>query len=69
LKLGLKSCMLFDSNVIQSILMLIIFKRHLCVNDWGPIKSFNAQFDCVKQCLNNGQVVVNTVHVLIGFKE
>jgi hypothetical protein len=37
--------------------------------DWGLIKSFNAQFDCVEQCLNNGQMVVNTVHVLIDFKE
>jgi hypothetical protein len=37
--------------------------------DWGPIKSFNAQFDCVEQCLNNGQMVVNTVHILIDFKE
>jgi hypothetical protein len=25
--------------------------------DWGPIKIFNAQFDCVKQFVNNGQVL------------
>jgi hypothetical protein len=36
--------------------------------NWGPIKSFNAQFDRVEQCLNNGHVVVNTVHILIVLK-